>query len=865
MTVHIDTGFANGDTLRSIREDFLNPTAGRVASLVTKTASLDAEVATALVSAKRAPGEKKIRFGTRGDPVDLDLTGMFREGSDLSLIDAGSTHYPDITELYLRDADITPGTGGRATVEYKWDNVVPAHQEWLEIGKAGSTPTTKPKGLMFKGKGVTVEATTANLTTVTIPDSASMTGKIGEATPKAIDGIQLIGNVANSSFEGTTLKINIPDGGSGGGTGGITNQNFKGFFSTLGEIQSQVSDPENNKSYAFAKDSELGGTFYTPYFYVNNDWNELKQDPALTYSGPSESTTHGVFSIKPDARISVDNTGQVDLSNLGKDEYFVGFYESQDALNAAVPNPVLEKSFAYVKHGNTGAWIAQYYTHNDKGNIWLKVAPQGALPLINLNTDGSIKTIQNFFSVKGDSRLSVDTSGMLVIQEPDPKTTIKVAVKGEGGTTEGEVETLEFEAGKSYATISDKKLILNNPQRVISYDSEFESKHNGKDFEGSIYYDESSRCWMGWGVPEAPSGVDKKWTKIAHPKMSEEVRDLLKRVPAKAPYVTTGVLGDAPLWQHNGWTYVKKDDSQLPEDFKERCGAYISTVIQDVVDDTPRPQERLQICYADEKGGHCYVRTWEKGASAGSADQGWRPWVKVSMSQKDITDHNTDPGAHKLHHKFYKVATVDLTWPEVKSKNWKISDRDLLLIADSHGISKDGEDTITIPYDGDFRFSGRAEFDGLTAPSSVYPKPQFILYVYKVTTALESVIAEFSYNHTNHTTPIPPLKWKSKKVTLAAGDKVRFEFREFGGTLDTQTNLSLVTSRTYFVVEDFNTTAGSRIANTHKRTVGAVNSKKDVGINVHRSSASSENVRLYGLTLPTNTVDMTTVKKKEIL
>lgn len=857
---NVNTGFTDGETLNNIRVGVLNPIAVRVTNLMSKTTDLETKTNQAFIAAAPVSGEQKVSFTTSGKPFVLDLTGMFREGSDLAVVDSAGKETANVSKVTFDNAAIIESKIGEVGVSYDWKGLVPANQDWLTIGKSGETSTSKPKGLYFKGKGVQVEATTSTLTTVTIPDVPELIAKVGSDDPKPFDEIQIIGNTAGSTINGTTLQINIPEAGSGGG--GITNQNFKGFFSSLGDIESQVTDAISGKSYAFAKDSKLGGNYYTPYFYVNSGWTELKQDPALTYSGPSESQVHGVFSIKPDDRIKVDNNGQVDLSNLGNTEYFVGMFNSQEELNAAVPNPVLDKSFAYVKLNSNGAWVAQYYTHTDKGNAWLKIAPQGTLPLVEFNTDGTTKLIQNFYGVKKGSHLSVDNSGLLVINNPETSS-IKVAIKGTSGTEEGAVETLEFAAGKSYATIQDKKLILEHPQRVIQYDSTFESNHNSRDYEGNIYYDETSRCWMGWGVPEASGGVDNKWTKIAHPKMSEEVRDLSKRMPPKAPYISAGVLGDAPNWQHNSWTYVKKDDPQLPEAFKERCGAYFTTVVQDVENDTARPQERLQVCYADEQGGHCYVRTWNKGASAGSSDYGWRPWVKISMSAKDISDHNTDHTSHRDIFKFYKVGTLDMSWATLKAKNWKIADSDLLLLADSDGVSVDGSSTTSVPYTGTYRFSGRIDFDGLNT-SSPYPKPNFIVYVYKTVNNVVSIISEHGYRHADHTKPVPPLQWKSGEIQLNEGDKIHFELKDFNNSLDSLTDLRFIPNRTFFVMEDFKTTAGSRIAETFRRTLGSLNSHYNVGVNVHYASGSSGQVRVYGAAVTAQATNMNKVSTKEI-
>lgn len=849
MTYDVNTGFSNQERLKYIREEVLNPVAVRTKTLMDQMGEVRPLAKSAFQSHTKNLANKTITLRrTEGSNEVIDLTGMFREGSDLALVDKSGNPIPNVSEISFHDSTITNQGSGKADISYDWDKLVPDHQEKMTVSKFDQPATQKPKHLIFKGPTTTVNHS-GDTTTVIIPESTPIKGSIGTGSSQNIEEIKLVGNTSNSSFSGTTLQIHIPE--SGGGGGGITNQNFKGFYDSLGDIESQVTDAISGKSYAFAKDSKLGGTYYTPYFYVNNNWSELKQDPALTYSGPSDPQTHGVFSIKPDSRITVDNLGQIDLSKLSGNGFFEGFYETQEALVAAVPNPTLDKSFAYVKVGTTGAWVAQYYTNNSSGNTWLKVAPQGAMPFVELNTDGSIKTMQNFYAVKKNSKMSVDKSGLLSFEEADVSA-INVSVIGQdGSTSEGKVDTIEFDRGKSYATIEGKKLTLTHPQSVIAYDSNFESAHNSRDYEGNIYYDETSRCWMGWGVPEAAGGTDVKWTRIAHPKMSEEVKDLLNRLPHKAPYVTPGILGDETRWGYNSWTYVKKDDLNIPESFRDRCGAYFITIVQDVENDTARPQERYQICYADEDNGAAYVRRWNRTATTGN--YGWKDWTKISMSQKDIDDHNKDPNAHNDVLRFYKVMTLDMTIKEVKEKTGIFFEEDLLLLADSHGSTPAGGQYTVIPYDGNFKFSGRLEMDGWGS-AKTFPKLQSFVYVYKTVGTQSTIIGEFSYNHDDHTKPYPPLKWATGQIPLKHGDKIHFELKNFGSNpSDTFPDLAFIPTRTYFVIEDARTSSGSRIAKTFERTIGSTHTQKNVGVNVHYNSGTSGAIRVYGVGLPNQT------------
>lgn len=847
MAANIDTGFENEEYLRSIREDFLNPLAKRVVDLKKTTETTYPLAREAFAHAEVDIVDKTLRFYNSDDTREafLNLDGMFDETQEVKV---GGT---SVENIEFTDA-ARKIEGKKATISYDWPTLVKDNQEKLIIGQSSSSTTYIPKALYFKGPNFVVTNTSADITTVEVTNTPQLKAQIREGTESIIQKIKVVGSVDGTDIQNDVLTLNLPTGGSG------TEGYFRGFFETLGDVISQVTNPVNDKTFVFVKDQTVpGDKYYNPYFYINNGWTEVPSDPAITYTAPTASQTQGVFSIKPDARITIDTNGQLDLSGLATEEAklnFHGFFNTQADLESAVPRPILDKSFAYVKHLN-GAWVGKVYRHSGSGSSWEMVLPLGSMSLVKSLAEPT-DTAPIYGIAKNDD-WDIEGNGIISLKAKPSELGVEYTDYA-GTSTTNKFKTLDFKRGKSLVSVSDSKLTVEHPQRIINYNSTFEDAHNSQDYEGSVFYDETSRCWMGWGIPSAAGAVDVKWTRIAHPKMSDEVKDLSKRLPAKAPYVTPGVLGDAPGWEYTSWTFVQKDDINLPDVIRETCGGYFITLIQDVEDDTPRPKERLQLCYADEEGGHTFVRKWKRSDTVG--DYGWSPWVKTSLSAKDISDHNTDPEAHTNHHRFYKVGTVDLTWKELKAKNYKIEDRDLLLIADSFGLSGENEETISIPYNGKFRFSGRIDFDGWSPSLGVYPTPQLMVYVYKVTNTQEDIIVEYAYNHTDHTVPMPAVRWRSEEVTLSYGDKIRFELKEFSGAFNNQDNLSLVTSRTFFVVEDIRTVAGSRIADTHKRTIGTINSKRDAGVNVHRNKPDSATVRVYGVPLSTVDKNMTKVK-----
>lgn len=859
--IDLDKGFEDGDYLYDIRKNLINKLAERVSESKRK-------IDETYPLAKQAfthfdlpdPDEKIITFHSDTGEFPLDLKPLI---PDVVIPDfvypiqrENGSSINDIQTLKIGKgieiAESHPNTGSGGTLEL----TVPS--PWAKIGAGAYTPV---KNFTIIDPNNKVSITDDTLTWTIPKDYGQFMGQVNGDTEQPVKKIKIAGDTTKAVILDEVMTITIPAEGSGGGT--VTAEGyFRGFFDNLGEVESQVKNPTSGKTFVFVKDQLVDkGQYYNAYFYVNKAWTEVPTDPAITYTPTDSPLAQGVFTIKPDARINIDAKGQLDLSGLATDEArldFHGFYETQEQLTAAVPTPIVDKSFGYIKHPN-GAWVGKVYRHTDSGNTWQVMAPVGAISLMN-DSSGTSSPAPVYGIAKNDD-WEMHSNGILSLKAKDSE--LKVDISNSSGTVEsGSFKTIEFTKGKSLASLdsSAKKLTLQHPQRVIQYDSSFETNHNSQDYEGNIYYDETSRCWMGWGVPKDPGGVDVKWTRIAHPRMSDEVKDLSKRLPVKAPYIDPGVLGDAAGWRYTGWSYVRKDDNQLPADFKERCGAYVSTVIQDVPNDTARPQERLQICYADEQGGHCYVRTWNKGASSGSSDYGWRPWVKISMSAKDINDHNVDHTAHRESFKFYKVGTLDMSWATLKTKNGVIGDSDLLLLADSDGVSVDGASTITVPYTGSYRFSGRIDFDGLPPSGSIYPKPNFIIYVYKTVNSVTSIVSEHAYNHSDHTKPVLPLQWKSGEIQLNEGDKIHFELKDFKNSLDSLSGLRFIPNRNFFIMEDYRTTAGSRIAETFRRTMGSLNAHYNVGVNVHYNSGDTGAIRVYGAAVTAKATAMTKVK-----
>lgn len=860
MSTNLDNGFENLTRLEIVRNTYLNPTMKIVSKMEPEVEKLKNDVAHTFNSVTLDEANKTIKFKGASVGKDIDLTpiipvippaptptisvengeGMVTHGIELLQFDEG-----------LLLSTTTPPNGPKRAK-------ITSPGPWAKLGTSANYHPVK--NFHFTGN-INTSTVSGDTVTVNIPEPSSpIKGTVGSTVDQVIESIEVQGNLGSTTITGNKLIINLPDGGTGPIDPTKLNQNFKGFFASLGDIISEVKDPISGKSYAFAKDSKYGGNYYTPYFYVNTSWTELKQDPALLYSSPTDPQTHGVFSIKPDARITVDTNGQLDLSGLAgaptQDRWFHGYFEKLQDLNAEVTKPIPFKSFAYVKAAAPSQALLSmaYLRKSDGTEAWVNISPMATIALVSGEKPNY--SLAPLYGIKNNDMVNIDGDGIVTIKNIEaPELKVEITSPISSNITEGSVTTVQYKNGITNASISGKKLIIEPAQQVIAYDATWESQHNTLDYQGNLFYDTNSKSWMGYTVPDVSGGVDVKWTRIAHRGMSEEVKETTRRLPAKAPEVIPGNLGDNRQWEHTGWSYMPANTTGLPEQLLT-VGGYVQTYVRDYTGETGTPKYRMQMCVGDETINDIYVRKFDTAATG--SNPSWKPWVKVSMSAKDINDHNTDHTSHRDSFKFYKVGTLDMSWATLKAKNWKIADSDLLLLADSEGVSVNGSDTISVPYTGTFHFSGRIDFDGLNT-SNPYPKPNFIVYVYKTVNSVASIVSEHAYRHTDHTKPVPPLQWKSGEIQLNEGDKIHFELRDFSNNLDSITGLRFIPNRNFFVMEDSRTAAGSRIAETFRRTLGSLNAHYNVGVNVHYTSGTSGAVRVYGAAVTSQATNMNKV------
>lgn len=867
--------FENLAYLQAVRNDHLNPLIRRVENEIAPTVErLDHEISETIKNVTLTESTNTLRFD-KGDGgyKDIVLTPILPEFTGIGVQNIqGVGPSAGIKLVQFPDSTITIAPSGESVaVGFDWREIFEHNQKWPEAVVKGAV--SHMKSIVFTGDPDAVKVAGENIT-LRVPKVEPLMVSIPGGSPSIINPvpvteIKLTGETDGSVINDGKLTIKL----NAGGGGGITNQNFKGFYDTLGDIISSVSDPIDGKSYAFAKDSTLGGKYYTPYFYVNGNWKELKQDPSLTYNSPSTPTNAGVFSIKPNEKITIDANGQLNLDNLSTPQlpqYFAGFFDTLDQLKAEVPNPVVHQTHAYVKGPAGRGWLNYRADRQGSASMWSIVAPLGSFSFV----DEKAASFTQVFGIKKSDAWELDSQGLLTMKGgtgPGPGGALNVGISGSDGQVEvHDVTSMTFNKGKSFAEFTGANknhVLLDHPQRVINYNSTFEQGYNSRDYEGNIFYDETSRTWMGWGIPKAPGAVDNKWTRIAHPQMSDEVKDLNRRVPAKAPSVTPGLIGDNSMWDHIGVTFIEAGNSNLPAEIKDTCGGYITTVVQDK--DTVGvtiPQYRMQTCLADREEGGTWIRRLLATGSEGSAIS-WSPWVKSSFGREEILRHEKDPNAHKDIIKFAAVHAIEGQMKNIFNQTLEgvagalRADGNYSVLMDTYGHILLQQDRGSVPYDHWFNAEGVVEFSGYEGDNQ-YPVGKWTVHlrVKRKGTTVFKDIRKFRYVHTDSTKRYPALRFKSEKVELVRGDELYMHvyFDNPQGLLNKHPDIYIVPVRSYISYQDSETAAGTLIAASYRKFFGNVDVTGDVAVKVHHRKPEdpSTGIRVYGTKVKKTPTDM---------
>ncbi|MGL5016101.1 MAG: hypothetical protein ACRC6V_17750, partial [Bacteroidales bacterium] len=476
--------FNNLDLMQTVRNNHLNPLIRRIETQIVPTMeTLEAEIHNSFKDVSLDNATKILKFDKGpGGYKEIDLSKISPDFRGIGVQDLqGSGPSEGIDIIKFADATITP-TGKVATVGFNWEQIFQHNQKWPEAVVGGAV--SHIKSIIFAGDAAAT-TTDGNNVTIRIPKVTPLTVISPDTSPAIpnpveVKSLKITGNAGGTVIDAQgQLTLELPAGGSGT----FTTQNFLGFFESLGEIQSQIKNPVDGKSYAFAKDSKLGGNYYTPYFYVNGQWRELKKDPALTYEDPKAPTAVGVFSIKPSEKITVDAKGQMNLDGLSTPQlpqYFVGFFDTLEALKNEVKNPTPYQSFGFVKSGGRG-WITYRSEKQGTASLWNIVAPLGSFTFV----DDVTQSFTQVFGIKKSDAWEVDSRGILNMKGgggTGPGGALSVSISDYNSQVEThDVTAISFNKGKGFAefTGSNKDhVLIDHPQRVIQYSSDFESKHN---------------------------------------------------------------------------------------------------------------------------------------------------------------------------------------------------------------------------------------------------------------------------------------------------------------------------------------------------------------------------------------------------
>lgn len=862
--------FDDGEKLRDIRSDVLNPLSLYVKNVVVKDVKDTKEdVKKTYKDIKFDPTAKKFTL-SKSDPTamaeEIDIGSVIPpefEGIEIHGGTGGGSS-TKVKEVTFEHALVTGGQDA-VHVDFDWDYVVPEHQEYPMV-QIGSNPLQKIKQLKFTGNEDKVSLSGSILNFEIPKDPTEFTAKVddgsGSGVEKIIKKIIVEGNTTGSEVtDDGELKIKVPVPGAGGAGG-----NFQGFFNSLGDIISEVTNPINGRSYAFAKDDKTKGKYYTPYMYVANNWTEAPVDPAITFEPAGTTGPQGVFSIKPDTRIKLDSKGQLDLGLLGEG-HFVGFFDSQSELEQACPHPYVDKSFAYIKTTATGVYSGMKYSlKNDGSKAWVQVTPYGLISAVEKNQDDTIKSAMPVFGIEKNDAITVDSGVITIKPQEEQSISITANVYPSGIEETEQVTQIKFIDGV-YVEFdkAEKAALIRHPHKVIHYGDDFEKKHQSVSFLGNIYFDADTNKWMGY--TPSPNTGDPKWTYLAHRGMSDDVKSLSGRYPVKAPSVIPGQQSqDHAHWGHNGVTYVASaTDAGMDSAYKD-IGIYIETIVQDTPsDDLLSPKNRIQVGFTEANNSEIFIRFSDPQATFPSNP--WKDWVKTSVSPQDIVDHNNDPDAHKETNRFYKIYTLKGLYKDVKAASGYIYDRTThaIPVADNRGIDSSSHGYFKLPYPGGFKFRGRFEIDNTAVGQDTWLKGAWVARIYKVKTNDQKVLLQsFLYEHEYSNKPYPGFSFSSNHFVFEKGESVLFylDFQQQSSTggqfIDRAKFANFMAWRSYLVLEDASTDAGDRLAESYRLTHGMFYSNGDSSVNTHPANLDNPSSwpRVYGKVIDTKTTGM---------
>lgn len=861
--------FNDQDELRKVRLDHLNPLIDYTKSTLTPKVDSNERLAKQGFREIRFDESAKTVFFKDGYDVEtsVNLTNIIpEEFQGITVLDNNGNTLDEIKSIKIDTATVTKAAGTtEAVVTFDWETQVKQYQDRPMVQK-GTDTAVELKSIKFDGNLANINVT-GDEATITVPKNpVDITAQVGTSVDKTtITAIHIDGNTTGVTVSGETLNITLPSIPSPQ----AFTQWFVGFYDNLGELESEVSagnvTPVEKRSFAFIKDTTVAaGQFYDTWMYVSGGWTEAPVDPAVTYEDPKLAGKQGVFSIKPSNFISIDKNGQLDLDKL-HGGHFVGFYPTMDDLKTANPTPIVDHTFAFVFNTGTNAWLCVKYSRKSdgSGNDWETFGPHAALGLVeeSTTTAGQWGMTQPIYGFKKNASINVGPGGVAEILTGAADIKFDADIyDADSKKNGGPFNKIRFVRGINWAVV-DKgtdTLTLEHPQRVINYNSTFEANHNTQDWKGNIFYDDTSNTWMGWATPAASGAVGNKWTKIAHEGMSDQVKRLDQYLPQFAPEVVPGGTGDNNQWFHTGWTYADSaKDVGMPDSY-DTVGMHIMTFVRSDVNARPgeRPKYRIQYGFIeDDLGNIVETHFRNRNPSAGPSDNFWGTWTKTSFTPKELEAHNQDPAAHKNLIKFHKVVSVTGKFSDIFSQTMPgdstagfIKAGNCNLLADNYGHTTN-TDHLEVPYDGTFRIKGEIALSGFANTTYINGKWTVTLRLKKKGETKWTTVGQHSYNHVGTSTPYPALVFTTNSVAFGPNDEliVNVTFSEPQRMTQNHPNAFFVPLRSYLMIEDVGTTAGTNIAATYRQYLTDTERTGDVGVKIHYPSlGASGNIRVYG-------------------
>lgn len=676
------------------------------------------------------------------------------------------------------------------------------HHEGLSVSD-GSTVSKGITTLTFKESDVVIDSSASAKATIT---PKGVTGILDGKT-EAVKEIEITGTLGGSTLANGKLKIDLPAGG-GGGTGGAD---------ITGVVGSQSAKIDR---------IEIIGS---------NTYNSSVTGSTLKVDLPRKVAIRGGADQYSDVDIVEVANSTVTLDSAGGNRkalitphipyMFFGWFPDMETLNRTIPvsGRIPTKTCAYVpdpqsRQNTLWMWMPDVGTGI---NEWKAMPTTGSLALVNNN-----HSIQGILGINKNPMVNVDSNGLMTISDTTVPEVICKTLSQDGTSTikDGKFNEIRFEDGEGVVDFDLNALDLkvHRAQRRFGMgdsDAIEASSYTEDKYEGSIWLNKTDGAWWGYNNKDVATG-QKKWTKVIHRGMSDDVTNILKRVPQVIPSLTvTTPNGDDKAWAESGWTHLPINSVALPEETRNKTGGYIETfVVWDP--DVIGKHHRYQMVHV-ETDAATYKRYWK------FTEMKWSDWVKTSFNPLELKAHNEDPQAHRMHNPFFRAFSFGAKYPDfagdIKSTlKYIVEKQECRLIGTSggHYNMDPGGDYIKVPYKGLFTVRGLAYIGGKSDLGTTSIAGDWIVELQKCEagSAVYEPVASKKYEHKTGTLKYPPFSFKFERVSLERGDflRLKIEFKPTTGTekqfFDAFPDLWIMPGRSYFAVDEDGNDTGYAIA-----------------------------------------------------